>query len=137
MPAESMQIKSYFADSVAISRQMRELNVSPKMLGVTVGGDIPKFYEALKGTAEYIYGASQWEAALPYLGNKEFLEAYQVCNAGPIRHAQGRAAARDSGGLPASLTAGVLSKRTEPTDLSGRSALESRKTRWRHRQALD
>ena len=67
---------TYFDDAVAIARQMKELNVNPKMLGVTVGGDIPKFQELLKGTAEYIYGASQWEATLPYPGAKEFNEAY-------------------------------------------------------------
>jgi branched-chain amino acid transport system substrate-binding protein len=67
---------TYFDDSVAIARQMKELGVNPKMLGVTVGGDIPKFQELLKGTAEYIYGASQWEAVLPYPGAREFNEAY-------------------------------------------------------------
>ena len=67
---------TYFDDAVAITRQMRELNVNPKMFGVTVGGDLPEFYDLLKGNAEYIYGASQWEATLPYPGNKEFLEAY-------------------------------------------------------------
>ena len=67
---------TYFDDAVAIARQMRELSVNPKMLGVTVGGDIPKFQELLKGTADYIYGSSQWEATLPYPGAKEFNEAY-------------------------------------------------------------
>ena len=67
---------TYFDDAVALARQMRELSVNPKMLGVTVGGDIPKFQELLKGTAEYIYGASQWEATLPYPGAKEFNDAY-------------------------------------------------------------
>jgi branched-chain amino acid transport system substrate-binding protein len=67
---------TYFDDAVAIARQMRELNVNPKMFGVTVGGDIPKFQELLKQTAEYIYSASQWESVLPYPGAKEFSEAY-------------------------------------------------------------
>jgi branched-chain amino acid transport system substrate-binding protein len=67
---------TYFDDAVAVARQMKELGVNPKMLGVTVGGDIPKFQELLKGTAEYIYGASQWEATLPYPGAREFHDAY-------------------------------------------------------------
>jgi branched-chain amino acid transport system substrate-binding protein len=67
---------TYFDDAVAIARQMKELNVNPKMFGVTVGGDIPKFQELLKGTAEYIYGSSQWEGVLPYPGAKEFHDAY-------------------------------------------------------------
>jgi branched-chain amino acid transport system substrate-binding protein len=68
---------TYFDDAVAITRQMKELNVSAKMYGVTVGGDLPKFYELLKQNAEYVYGATQWEGNLPYPGQKEFVDSYQ------------------------------------------------------------
>jgi branched-chain amino acid transport system substrate-binding protein len=68
---------TYFDDAVALTRQMKELNVSPKMYGVTVGGDLPEFYETLKQNAEYIYGATQWEHTLPYPGNQEFFDAYK------------------------------------------------------------
>ena len=68
---------TYFDDAVAITRQMRELNVNPKAYGVTVGGDLPKFYELLGKNAEFVYGATQWEAELPYPGSKEFAEAYR------------------------------------------------------------
>jgi branched-chain amino acid transport system substrate-binding protein len=68
---------TYFDDAVAITRQMKELDVNPRMLGVTVGGDLPEFYDLLKQNAEYIYGATQWEPMLPYPGQKEFLEAYK------------------------------------------------------------
>jgi branched-chain amino acid transport system substrate-binding protein len=68
---------TYFDDAVALVRQMKELNVNPRMLGVTVGGDLPEFYDLLKQNAEYIYGATQWEHTLPYPGNKEFFEAYK------------------------------------------------------------
>jgi len=67
---------TYFDDAVALARQMKELDVNPKMTGVTVGGDLPKFQELLKQTAEGIYGASQWEGALPYPGAKEFFDTY-------------------------------------------------------------
>jgi branched-chain amino acid transport system substrate-binding protein len=67
---------TYFDDAVAIARQMKELDVNPRMFGVTVGGDIPRFQELLKQTAEYIYGSSQWEPTLPYPGAKEFHDAY-------------------------------------------------------------
>jgi branched-chain amino acid transport system substrate-binding protein len=67
---------TYFDDAVAIVRQMKELNVNPKMLGVTVGGDLPEFYDLLKQNAEYVYGATQWDEALPYPGVKEFAAAY-------------------------------------------------------------
>ncbi len=68
---------TYFDDAVAITRQMKELNVNPKLFGVTVGGDLPKFYELLGKNAEYIYGATQWEAELPYPGAKEFNDSYK------------------------------------------------------------
>ena len=68
---------TYFDDAVALTRQMKELNVTPKMFGVTVGGDLPEFYDLLKQNAEYIYGATQWEPTLPYPGQKEFMAGYQ------------------------------------------------------------
>jgi branched-chain amino acid transport system substrate-binding protein len=68
---------TYFDDAVALTRQMKELNVSPKMYGVTVGGDLPEFYDTLKQNAEFIYGATQWEPTLPYPGNQEFFESYK------------------------------------------------------------
>jgi branched-chain amino acid transport system substrate-binding protein len=68
---------TYFDDAVALTRQMKELNVSPKMYGVTVGGDLPEFYDTLKQNGEYIYGATQWEPTLPYPGNQEFFETYK------------------------------------------------------------
>src|SRR5262247_3863772 len=67
---------TYFDDAVALARQMKELDVTPKMTAVTVGGDLPKFQELLKQTAEGIFGASQWEGALPYPGAKEFFDTY-------------------------------------------------------------
>ena len=74
---DALAASTYFDDAIAITRQMKELNVNPKMYGVTVGGDLPEFYNLLKQNAEYITGATQWEAALPYPGNTEFAEAYK------------------------------------------------------------
>ena len=68
---------TYFDDAVALTRQMKELAVNPKMYGVTVGGDLPEFYDTLKQNAEYIYGATQWEHTLPYPGNQEFFDTYK------------------------------------------------------------
>jgi len=76
--ADVLAAATYFDDAVALTRQMKELNVNPKMYGVTVGGDLPEFYDTLKGNAEYIYGATQWEPVLNYPGNKEFYEAYKA-----------------------------------------------------------
>jgi branched-chain amino acid transport system substrate-binding protein len=75
--ADVLGAATYFDDAVAITRQMRELDVNPKMYGVTVGGDLPKFYELLGKNAEFVYGATQWEPELPYPGSKEFTDAHK------------------------------------------------------------
>ena len=82
---------TYFDDAVALTRQLKESNVNPRMFGVTVGGDLPKFYEALGRSAEYVYGATQWELELMallrageliplarrYPGAREFVESHR------------------------------------------------------------
>jgi branched-chain amino acid transport system substrate-binding protein len=77
-------------DAVAITRQLRELNVNPKMFAVTVGVDLPQFYQILGRGAEFVYGPSQWEAELvtlragglipiarQYPGAREFVESHR------------------------------------------------------------
>jgi branched-chain amino acid transport system substrate-binding protein len=82
---------TYFDDAVAITRQLKASNVNPQMFGVTVGGDLPKFYEVLGRSAEFVYGAAQWEPELVtllrggelipvarrYPGAREFVEAHR------------------------------------------------------------
>jgi branched-chain amino acid transport system substrate-binding protein len=82
---------TYFEDAVAITRQLKTSSLSPKMFGVTVGGDLPKFYEVLGRDAEFVYGAAQWEPELVtllragelipvarrYPGAREFVEAHK------------------------------------------------------------
>jgi branched-chain amino acid transport system substrate-binding protein len=55
---------TYFDDAVGIARQMKALDVNPRMFGVTTGGDLPRFYELLGRSAEFVYGATQWEPGL-------------------------------------------------------------------------
>jgi branched-chain amino acid transport system substrate-binding protein len=81
---------TYFNDAVAITKQLKQLDVNPKMFAVTVGGDLLKFYEQLGRSAEFVYGAAQWEPELvrlragglipiarQYPGASEFFDAYQ------------------------------------------------------------
>ena len=88
--ADVLAAATYFDDAVAITRALRELDVNPKMFGVTVGGDLPKFYETLGRSAEFVYGSSQWEPELvtlragglipiarQYPGAKEFVESHR------------------------------------------------------------
>jgi branched-chain amino acid transport system substrate-binding protein len=65
------------ADAIAITRQMRELDVNVKMYGPTPGGSFPDYQKALGKTAEFVYAGSYWDPALPYPGNREFVAAYQ------------------------------------------------------------
>lgn len=80
---------TYFDDAVAITRGLKSLDINPKLFGVTVGGDVPKFHETLGRDAEFVYGASQWlpelvtlraggliPIARQYPGAAEFVEAH-------------------------------------------------------------
>ncbi len=49
---------------MAVTRELKASNVNPKMFGVTIGGDLPRFYEMLGRSAEFVYGAAQWEPEL-------------------------------------------------------------------------
>jgi branched-chain amino acid transport system substrate-binding protein len=79
-----------FEDAVAIVRQMKALDVNPRMVGLTVGVDTIKFYEALGRDAEFVYGATPWVPELvelragglipiarQYPGAREFVESYK------------------------------------------------------------
>jgi branched-chain amino acid transport system substrate-binding protein len=81
---------TYYEDAVAITRQLKTLDVNPRLFGVTVGADLPKFHETLGKSAEFVYGAKQWDPGLitlragglipvarQYPGAKEFVEDYQ------------------------------------------------------------
>jgi branched-chain amino acid transport system substrate-binding protein len=79
-----------FEDLVAITRQMKALNANPKMTGLTVGVELPKFYEVLGRDAEFVYGVTSWlpelvalraggliPIARQYPGAREFVESYK------------------------------------------------------------
>ena len=79
-----------FENAVAITRQMKQLNLNLKMYtGTPPGVVLPKFYEVLGRAAEFVYGSSQWEPELvtlragglipiarQYPGSREFVEAH-------------------------------------------------------------
>jgi branched-chain amino acid transport system substrate-binding protein len=65
------------SDAIAITRQMRELDVNAEIYGATPGGSLPDYYKGLGKTAELVYAGSYWEPDLPYPGNREFVTAYQ------------------------------------------------------------
>ncbi len=78
--AEAVISNSYFADSAAQLRQMREVNLNFKLYSSTVGPGLPNFPEQLGQTAEYVLGFSQWEPlpqVLKHPGMKEYIERYE------------------------------------------------------------
>jgi branched-chain amino acid transport system substrate-binding protein len=79
-----------FEDALAITRQLKALDVNPRMVGLTVGVDLPKFYELAGRDAEFVYGASPWlpelvdvraggliPIARQYPGAREFVDSYR------------------------------------------------------------
>ncbi len=78
--AEAVFSNSYFADSAAQLRQMRELNLNFKLYSSTIGPSLPNFPEQLGATAEYVLGFSQWEPLPKVLGHpgmQEYIERYE------------------------------------------------------------
>jgi branched-chain amino acid transport system substrate-binding protein len=65
------------AEVIAMTRQMRELDVNAKMYSATPGGGFFDYYKALGKTAEFVYAGSYWNPSLAYPGNLEFVAAYQ------------------------------------------------------------
>ena len=77
--AEAVFSNSYFADSAAQLRQMREQNMNFKLYSSTIGPALPNFPEQLGATAEYVLGFSQWEPLpkiLKHPGMEQFIAAY-------------------------------------------------------------
>jgi branched-chain amino acid transport system substrate-binding protein len=78
--AEAVFSNSYFADSAAQLRQMREQNLNFKLYSSTIGPALPNFPEQLGATAEYVLGFSQWEPLpkiLKHPGMEEYIAAYE------------------------------------------------------------
>jgi branched-chain amino acid transport system substrate-binding protein len=73
--AEAIFSNSYFADSAAQLRQLREQNINLKLFSSTVGPGLPNFPEQLGSTAEYVLGFSQWEP-LPKILKNPGMEKY-------------------------------------------------------------
>jgi branched-chain amino acid transport system substrate-binding protein len=65
------------AEVIAMTRQMKELDVNVKMLSATPGGAFLDYQKELATMAEFVYAGSYWDPSLAYPGNLEFVAAYQ------------------------------------------------------------
>jgi branched-chain amino acid transport system substrate-binding protein len=78
--AEAIFSNSYFADAVAQVRQMREIDINPKMFAATIGPALPNFVVELGDSAEFVLGFSPWEPnpVLAHPGMNEFIANYEA-----------------------------------------------------------
>lgn len=56
----------HFNDSLLFVRSAKELGFAPKGMLMTVGPSNPEFVQELGADAEYVLGATQWEASMSY-----------------------------------------------------------------------
>jgi branched-chain amino acid transport system substrate-binding protein len=74
----------HLQDTLLIVKQAKDLGVSPKAMGFSVGPSSPEFRANLKENADYIFGATQWTDALKYNGDdpwktpKGFADAFKA-----------------------------------------------------------
>jgi len=74
----------HLQDAILIARQVRDLCLSPRALGFSVGPSLPEFRANLGAEGNDILGATQWTSALAYHGDdrwgtpKAFAEAFQA-----------------------------------------------------------
>ncbi|WP_242392275.1 amino acid ABC transporter substrate-binding protein [Anaeromyxobacter oryzisoli] len=74
----------HLQDSLLTVKQSRDLGVSPKAMGFSVGPSTPEFRANLGKSADYIFGGTQWTEALEYEGDdpwktpKAFSEAFRA-----------------------------------------------------------
>jgi branched-chain amino acid transport system substrate-binding protein len=77
----------HLQDSLLIVKQSKDLGVSPKAMGFSVGPSSPEFKTNLGKSADYIFGATQWTEALKYNGDdpwktpKAFGDAFRAKHA--------------------------------------------------------
>ncbi|MFL5802586.1 MAG: amino acid ABC transporter substrate-binding protein [Roseiflexaceae bacterium] len=74
----------HLQDTLLIVKQAKDLGISPKAMGFSVGPSSPEFRASLKENADYIFGSTQWTDALKYNGDdlwktpKAFTEAFKA-----------------------------------------------------------
>lgn len=68
---------SYLMDATLITRQMKEIDLNPKMFaGSAAGYSISEYLEGTGTASEYIYTSTMWSKTASYPGAKEFDEKY-------------------------------------------------------------
>jgi branched-chain amino acid transport system substrate-binding protein len=64
--------------SLAIVKQMKELNYAPKATYLVSGPDISTYWDSMGKDANYILSSMNWGESLPFPGNKKLVEDYHA-----------------------------------------------------------
>ena len=77
--AEAIIAEAAYYESIPMIRQLRELDINLKMVGVRQHVQLLRFTEELGSLAEYVVGYASWwpDPVLGYPGIKEFVEKYE------------------------------------------------------------
>lgn len=76
----------HLQDSLLIVKQAKDLGLTPRAMGFSVGPSSPEFRQSLKQNADHIFGATQWTSALKYNGDDPwktpaaFAQAFQAAH---------------------------------------------------------
>lgn len=70
--AELLLGAGHLQDALLLVRQAKELGVSPRAIGLSVGPTAPEFRETLGADADYVFGSTQWTSALTYKGSDQW-----------------------------------------------------------------
>lgn len=65
----------YANDVILINKQMKELNINPKMLTMVAGASYKEFVEGLQSDANYVTTAAWWHNSVQYEGDDVFSSA--------------------------------------------------------------
>ncbi len=76
----------HLQDSLLVVKQAKDLGVSPRAIGFSVGPSSPEFRENLKANADYVFGATQWTDALKYRGDDPWGTPQAYAQAVRVRH---------------------------------------------------
>lgn len=77
----------HLQDSLLIVKQAKDLSVSPRAMGFSVGPSSPEFRENLKKNSDYVFGATQWTEALRYAGDDPWKTSQAFAAAFRAKHA--------------------------------------------------
>jgi branched-chain amino acid transport system substrate-binding protein len=83
LKADVVLVAGHTEESLNFTQQAKELNVNPKLIGMTVGPSEADFRKSLGKDAEYIYGVASWSTQMNFKGylfknSAEFVKLFKA-----------------------------------------------------------